>query len=108
MASKPTVVLTIKEFSRRGGLSRARNLTPEQRTEAARKAAQARWAAKNSPDPNEPTRADLRPVSDKGTSIMSNSRRRGPKPCHSVRTRKSLAFYKTLPLFGMENELAVA
>jgi hypothetical protein len=32
------------EFGREGGKTRAQNMTPEQRSEAARKAVQARWA----------------------------------------------------------------
>ena len=32
------------EFARKGGKARAKKLTPEQRSEAARKAVQARWA----------------------------------------------------------------
>ena len=32
------------EFARKGGRARAKKLTPEQRKESARKAAQARWA----------------------------------------------------------------
>jgi hypothetical protein len=32
------------EFARKGGKARAKKLTPEQRKESARKAAQARWA----------------------------------------------------------------
>ncbi|HEY1659312.1 MAG TPA: hypothetical protein VGG14_13250 [Candidatus Sulfotelmatobacter sp.] len=32
------------KFGKKGGEARARNLTPEQRSEAARKAVQARWA----------------------------------------------------------------
>jgi hypothetical protein len=36
--------LTIVEFARSGGKARARKLTPAQRSEAARKAVEARWA----------------------------------------------------------------
>jgi general stress protein YciG len=35
-----------QEFARKGGNARAKALTPEQRKEIARKAAQARWAKK--------------------------------------------------------------
>jgi len=36
--------LTVSEFARIGGKARAQKLTPEERQESARKAAQARWA----------------------------------------------------------------
>ena len=39
MAKNPAAVA----LGRRGGKARVRNMTPEQRTESARKAAQARW-----------------------------------------------------------------
>lgn len=48
--------LTCEETGRLGGLTRAQKLTPEQRRESARRAAQARWAKKaGAPDPNHPT-----------------------------------------------------
>jgi len=36
-----------RQQGKRGGKTRAKNLTPEQRSEAARKAVQARWATRN-------------------------------------------------------------
>ena len=38
--------LTLSEFARIGGKARAKQLTKEQRSESARKAAKARWAKK--------------------------------------------------------------
>lgn len=35
------------ELGRKGGLARAKNLTPKERTDIARKAAMARWARRN-------------------------------------------------------------
>jgi len=35
--------LTVREIGRRGGLARARNLSPERRSEIARMAVEARW-----------------------------------------------------------------
>ncbi len=35
------------QFGKLGGMARARNLTPEQRTEIARRAAKNRWGTKN-------------------------------------------------------------
>ena len=44
----PRAVALGKKGGRKGGLARAANLTPEERSEAARKAVQARWKkAKN-------------------------------------------------------------
>jgi hypothetical protein len=57
-----TEVLTLKEVTRLGGLARAKKLTPEQRQESARRAAQARWgkkeAAPQPPEPNGPGSPD--------------------------------------------------
>jgi len=39
------------KFGKQGGKARAKKLTPKQRTESARKAAQARWAKKKAADP---------------------------------------------------------
>jgi hypothetical protein len=109
MATKPTIVLTVTEMARRGGIARARKLSAERQSEIGRKAAQARWAAKNSPDPNGTDGPDQasRPIRDI-PGIMLSSRRRGPKSCHTTRTtRKSSAFFN-LNLFELEGELAVA
>jgi hypothetical protein len=47
--------LTCEETGRIGGFTRAKKLTPEQRRESARRAAQARWAKKvTAPDPTDP------------------------------------------------------
>jgi hypothetical protein len=40
---KRTPKLSAEEWARRGGLARAKKLTPEERRESARRAAQARW-----------------------------------------------------------------
>ena len=39
---------TVAEAGRKGGLTRAKNLTPEQRKEIARQGAKARWAKRGS------------------------------------------------------------
>jgi hypothetical protein len=63
-------VLTIQEVGRRGGVSRAKNLSPEQRREIARRAAQARWAKKtDTPDPTDPNSPDGE-VERRGLGIM--------------------------------------
>jgi hypothetical protein len=41
--------MTVEEMARMGGLASARKLTPEQRRENARRAAQARWRKKETP-----------------------------------------------------------
>lgn len=108
MAKHSVGELTIREMSRLGNLARSKKVSPERRTEIARKAAQARWAVKRNPepDPNGPESVQ-RPISD-ATGITLNSRR-GPKPCHNRRstTRKSSAVYN-LNLFVTEAELAAA
>jgi hypothetical protein len=38
-----------KQFARMGGNARAKKMTKKQRSESARRAATARWAAKNKP-----------------------------------------------------------
>ncbi len=43
----PAAVAAGRLGGRKGGKARAEKLTPEQRSEIARKAAQARWAARN-------------------------------------------------------------
>jgi hypothetical protein len=68
-------VLTIQEVGRRGGVSRAKNLSSEQRREIARRAAQARWAKKtDTPDPTDPNSPDGE-VERRGLGIMLSSRR---------------------------------
>ena len=66
------------EFGRRGGKARMRNLSPEQRRDIARRAAQARWGKKaDAPDPNSPL--DPKPHRDEQfaeAGIMSSPRRR--------------------------------
>jgi hypothetical protein len=44
MAKKSAAAVSL---GRKGGKSRAKNLSPEQRKESAKKAAQARWAKKS-------------------------------------------------------------
>ena len=44
----PNAVALGRKGGKKGGKKRAENMTPEQRSEAARKAAQARWAKKDS------------------------------------------------------------
>jgi hypothetical protein len=39
-------MMDVAELGRQGGATRAANMTPEQRSEAARKAAEARWGKK--------------------------------------------------------------
>lgn len=39
--------ITVKEAGRKGGIARAKSLTPEQRTEIARKAGKNRWRKKH-------------------------------------------------------------
>ena len=57
-----TEALSIQEVSRRGGIGRARHLSPERRQEIARRAAEARWgkkeAAPQPPEPNGPGSPD--------------------------------------------------
>ena len=48
------ITQTCGAAGRIGGLTRARNLTPEERTRIARLAAKARWARKSAPDPTDP------------------------------------------------------
>jgi hypothetical protein len=47
MRKNPHAVALSKLGARKGGHARAAKLTPEQRQEIARKAAQARWSKKN-------------------------------------------------------------
>jgi hypothetical protein len=47
-----TEVLTIKEVARRGGVGRAKNLSPARRKEIACRAAQARWGKKDNGSPD--------------------------------------------------------
>lgn len=68
------LILTCEAAGRIGGFTRARKLTPEQRRESARRAAQARWAKKaDAPDPTDPQG----PQRDEGQGpgIMLTSRR---------------------------------
>jgi len=44
MGKKVKVTVDVTELGRAGGQARARNMTPAARSEAARKAVQARWA----------------------------------------------------------------
>jgi hypothetical protein len=44
MPSKREISEYFAKFGKEGGKKRARNMTPEQRQEASRKASQARWA----------------------------------------------------------------
>jgi hypothetical protein len=44
MATKQEIREVFAKFGRQGGKAAARKMTPEQRKESARKAAQARWA----------------------------------------------------------------
>lgn len=46
----PAAVALGKLGGRKGGKARAKNMTPEERSEAARKAAKARWAKKRQQD----------------------------------------------------------
>ena len=47
MTKKPKrKTMDVTEMARRGGKARASQMTPEERSESARKAVQARWAAK--------------------------------------------------------------
>ena len=46
----PAAVALGKLGGSKGGKARAKNMTPEQRSEAARKAAKARWAKKRQQD----------------------------------------------------------
>ena len=41
-----SISMTPAEMGRKGGLSRSARMTPEERSEAARKASKARWAKK--------------------------------------------------------------
>lgn len=78
------------EFGRRGGVGRAKSLTPEQRREIAQRAAQARWAKKvTAPDPTDPKG----PKHDEGqTPGIMLSGRRPATSTHSARLRgRSLA-----------------
>lgn len=43
---KPGKIMTVPEMAGLGGKARAANMTPEERSEASRKAVQARWAKK--------------------------------------------------------------
>jgi hypothetical protein len=47
MATKQDIRDYFAKFGKEGGKTRAKNMTPEQRSEAARKAVQARWAKLN-------------------------------------------------------------
>ena len=52
----PAAVALGRKGGKKGGFARAEKLTPEERSESARKAVQARWAkAKGSPAPTVPT-----------------------------------------------------
>ena len=44
MVTKDEMAEYLRKLGRKGGKTRAKNQTPEQRKESARKAAQARWA----------------------------------------------------------------
>jgi hypothetical protein len=44
MATKQEIRNYFAKFGKKGGKARAKNMTPEQRAEGARKASQARWA----------------------------------------------------------------
>jgi hypothetical protein len=44
--ARKKVLVDVRESGKKGGLARARNLTPEERKLSARKAAQARWGKK--------------------------------------------------------------
>jgi general stress protein YciG len=47
MVTKDEMSEYLRKLGRKGGKATAKKLTPEQRKEAARKAARARWAKKN-------------------------------------------------------------
>ncbi len=75
--AEETASLSIQEVGRRGGLSRARNLSPERRHEIARRAAEARWGKKAgapTPDPNDPKGPNREPGAD-GSVITLKARR---------------------------------
>ncbi len=44
-----TIKVDVVELGKKGGEARARNMSPEQRSEAARQAARARWGDKKKP-----------------------------------------------------------
>jgi hypothetical protein len=46
MATKAEIRDYFARFGKQGGKTRAKNMTPEQRKESARKASEARWAKK--------------------------------------------------------------
>lgn len=91
-----TEVLSIKEVGRRGGLSRARNLTPERRQDIARRAAEARWGKKAdspTPDPTDP-KGPGRDHQGAEAGIMLTARRpavRASSERHSGRSRAAAA-----------------
>jgi hypothetical protein len=53
------------QFARKGGKARAKNLTPEQRSESARKAVEARWAKQ---------RAELKALNEGTKALLKKSR----------------------------------
>jgi hypothetical protein len=54
MATKAEIRDYFAKFGKQGGKTRARNMTPEERKEASRKASEARWKkAKTTPPPQE-------------------------------------------------------
>jgi hypothetical protein len=50
MATKAEIRDYFAKFGKQGGKTRAKNMTPEQRKEAARRASEARWASKKKKD----------------------------------------------------------
>jgi hypothetical protein len=50
-AKKEPVLIDVRAMARLGGKARAKSMTPEERSESARKAVQARWAKKGAKAP---------------------------------------------------------
>jgi len=101
MADETAKLLTCEETGRMGGLTRARKLSPEQRREIARRAAQARWGkrAPGAPDPSGPG-GPHRDHQHAEAGIMLSARR-SPKSCRKPASpsRKAIA---SLSLFEVE------
>lgn len=90
MADETAKFLTCADAGRIGGAARARKLTPDQRRESARRAAQARWGKKAvAPDPTDPKGPNH---DDEGQSpgILLSGRRKPAIPVSVTSQHRSL------------------
>lgn len=90
MADETAKFLTCADAGRIGGAARARKLTPDQRRDIARRAAQARWGKKagspETPDPNDP-KGPHRDQQGAEAGILLSRHRRKPSVSDSVTSR---------------------